>query len=295
MDENLNKTRVNYGRRAGIFGVIGNCVLFLIKFAMGTTSNSIAVIADSFNNLMDCAGSAITIIGFHIAGKERDSRHPFGHGRAEYLCGLFIALIIISAAVSLAKNSMQRLISPEPLHVTSLMFLVPLASVLIKTFLIIYITKINRKLNSSALRAAVREDYADMLITVLTLFTLVAAGHTTLPLDGIAGLIIAVFILWSGLTALKENMDLLIGTAADSTLSADARAVVLEYDVFETIVSFTIHDYGPSAKLAVICVSLNPKYCTETGCISAAVSEVSRRLRESLGLNCVIYCRPEEI
>ena len=295
MDENLNKTRVNYGRRAGIFGVIGNCVLFLIKFAMGTTSNSIAVIADSFNNLMDCAGSAITIIGFHIAGKERDSRHPFGHGRAEYLCGLFIALIIISAAVSLAKNSMQRLISPEPLHVTSLMFLVPLASVLIKTFLIIYITKINRKLNSSALRAAVREDYADMLITVLTLFTLVAAGHTTLPLDGIAGLIIAVFILWSGLTALKENMDLLIGTAADSTLSADARAVVLEYDVFETIVSFTIHDYGPSAKLAVICVSLNPKYCAETGCISAAVSEVSRRLRESLGLNCVIYCRPEEI
>ena len=57
MDENNNKSRVNYGRRAGIFGVIGNCVLFLIKFIMGTASNSIAVIADSFNNLMDCAGA----------------------------------------------------------------------------------------------------------------------------------------------------------------------------------------------------------------------------------------------
>lgn len=295
MDENMNKTRINYGRRAGIYGVIGNCLLFLVKFIMGTASNSIAVIADSFNNLMDCAGSAITIIGFHIAGKERDSRHPFGHGRAEYLCGLFIALIIISAAVSLAKNSVQRLISPEPLHVTHLMFLVPLVSVLIKTFLIIYITKINKNLNSSALRAAVREDYADMLITVLTIFTLIAAGRTSLPVDGIAGLIIAFFILWSGLTALKENMDLLIGTAADKTLAEDAQAVVLEYDVFEKVVSFTIHDYGPSAKLAVICVSLNPGYCTETGCISSAVAEVSRRLRDSLGLSCVIYCDPEQI
>ena len=295
MDENNNKSRVNYGRRAGIFGVIGNCVLFLIKFIMGTASNSIAVIADSFNNLMDCAGACITIIGFHISGKGRDSRHPFGHGRAEYLCGLFIALIIISAAVSLAKSSVQRLISPEPLHVTSLMFLVPLISVSIKTFLIIYITKINKKLNSSALRAAVREDYADMLITALTIFTLIASPHTALPIDGIAGLIIAVIIMWSGLTALKENMDLLIGTAADTGLSEDARAVVLEYDVFEKILSFTVHDYGPSAKLAVICVSLNHGCCGEAGCVSAAVAEVSKRLSENLGLSCVIYCDPKEI
>ena len=78
-----------------------------------------------------------------------------------------------------------------------------------------------------------------MLITALTIFTLIAAPHTALPIDGIAGLIIAVFIMWSGLTALKENMDLLIGTAADTGLSEDARAVVLEYDVFEKILSFT--------------------------------------------------------
>ena len=148
--------RINYGRRAGILGVIGNCTLFLLKFAVGTASNSIAIIADSFNNLMDCTGSFITILGFHISAKGRDSRHPFGHGRAEYLCGLFIALIILSAAISLGKSSVQRLMEPETLTVTLPMFLVPLASVLIKTFLIMYITRINRSLDSSALRAAVR-------------------------------------------------------------------------------------------------------------------------------------------
>lgn len=295
MEENKNASRINYGRRAGIFGVIGNCTLFFIKFTMGTASNSIAIIADSFNNLMDCTGSCITILGFHISGKGRDSKHPFGHGRVEYICGLFIALIILSAAVSLAKSSVQRLMVPEPLHVTALMFLVPLISVLIKSFLIVYITRVNRTLNSSALRAAVREDYADMLITALTIFTLLAAPHTDLPVDGIAGLIIAVFIMWSGLTALRENMDLLIGIAADSELSDDIRSMILEYDIFEKVVSFTVHDYGPAAKMAVIRVSLNHSCYDDAKCVSAAISEVSNRLNDGLGLSCVIYCDPQDI
>ena len=250
--------RINYGRRAGILGVIGNCTLFLLKFAVGTASNSIAIIADSFNNLMDCTGSFITILGFHISAKGRDSRHPFGHGRAEYLCGLFIALIILSAAISLGKSSVQRLMEPETLTVTLPMFLVPLASVLIKTFLIMYITRINRSLDSSALRAAVREDYADMLITALTILTLLAAPRTDIPADGIAGLVITVFILWSGLTALRENMDLLMGTA-DRQLTEQICSIILGYDIFGRVISCAVHDYGPSAKTAVICVALNPR------------------------------------
>ncbi len=286
--------RVNYGRRAGILGVIGNCILFLIKFAMGTASNSIAIIADSFNNLMDCTGSFITILGFHISGKGRDSRHPFGHGRAEYLCGLFIALIILWAAVSLGKNSLQRLMEPEALTVTPLMFLVPLVSVLIKTFLILYITRVNRFLDSSALRAAVREDYADMLITALTIFTLLAAPHTDIPVDGIAGLLITVFIMWSGLTALRENMDLLMGTA-DRQLTEQISAILLEYDIFEKIVSSAVHDYGPSSKVAVICVTLNPRCRHDAKSVSAAISEASECLHSRLGLSCVIYCDPREV
>ena len=294
MEDNRRNARVNYGRRAGVFGVIGNCTLFILKFIMGTASNSIAIIADSFNNLMDCTGSCVTILGFHIAGKGRDSRHPFGRGRAEYICGLFIALIILSAAVSLGKSSIQRLMEPEPLHVTALMVLVPLASVLVKSFLILYITRVNRTLDSSALRAAVREDYADMLITALTIFTLLTAPHTALPIDGIAGLIIAVFITWSGLTALRENMDLLIGIA-DNQLSDDIRSIILEYDVFDRIVSTAVHDYGPSSKMAVICVSLNPDCCHDAKFISEAITDASERLRDGLGLSCVIYCDPAEV
>ncbi len=286
--------RVNCGRRAGIFGVAGNCALFLLKFAVGTASNSIAIIADSFNNLMDCTGSFITILGFHISGKGRDSRHPFGHGRAEYLCGLFIALIILSAAVSLGKSSVQRLMEPETLTVTLPMFLVPLASVLVKTFLILYLTRVNRSLDSSALRAAVREAYADMLITALTIFTLLAAPRTGVPVDGIAGLLITVFILWSGLTALRENTDLLMGTA-DRKLMEDIRAVLLEYDLFETVISCAVHDYGPSSKAAVICVALNPHCSRDAESVSETIAEASGQLRNRLGLNCVIYCDPKEV
>ncbi len=283
--------RATLGQKVGVIGVFANCTLFILKFIMGTAANSIAIITDSFNNLVDCASSFITIAGFHISARKKDEKHPFGLGRIEYISGFLIALLIIFAAFSLGKTSFLRLLSPEPLTVSTVMFLVPMASILIKTSLIYYITRINRILDSSALRAAVREDYADILITFLTVFTLLVSPHTSLPIDGIAGLIIAVFIMWSGLSALSENMDLLIGKGADSEMKTDIKALLTEYDAFEDVLSFTIHDYGPDSKIAVIQVLL--KDCEgDDSLISEAVSQSITRLRSIYGLNAIIYWDP---
>lgn len=248
--------RERSGIKVGALGAAGNITLFVIKFMMGTMANSIAMIADSFNNLVDCTSAVITVAGFYISGKGRDEKHPFGRGRIEYICGFIIALMILGAAFSLGRRSFSRLLHPEALTVSALMFLVPLCSVLIKSCLIYYTTRVNRKLNSSALRATVRESYADMLITALTILTLLTSPYTDIPVDGIAGLIIAVFITWSGLTALSENMDLLIGRGADKALESDIRKLILSYGVFEDIITIMVHDYGPDEQIAVIKVRL---------------------------------------
>jgi cation diffusion facilitator family transporter len=280
--------RKHLGSTVGIIGVLGNCILFVIKFVMGSIANSIAIIADSFNNLIDCTSSLITIIGFQMSCKGRDKKHPFGHGRIEYICGFMIALLILFAAFSLGKRSFMRLLSPEPLTVHTVMFLVPMCSILIKSCLIYYTTRINRTLGSSALRATVRESYADILITFLTITTLLTSPHTSLPIDGIAGLIIAVFIMWSGLTALSENMDLLIGKCIDETLEAGVRKCILSYDIFERIVSFSVHDYGPDEQIAIIQVELKPSSQSETE-IADTIKEVSRRICTEYGLKPLIY------
>ncbi len=291
-ESKMNRERS--GIKVGALGAAGNIILFIIKFIMGSMANSIAIIADSFNNLVDCTSSVITIAGFHISGKGRDEKHPFGHGRAEYLCGFIIALLILGAAFSLGQRSFKRLIDPEPLTVSSPMFLVPLCSVLIKSFLIYYTTRVNRILKSSALRATVRESCADMLITALTMITLLISPYTDVPVDGIAGLIITVFIMWSGLTALSENMDLLIGRSADKTLENDIRNFLLSYDVFEEVVSFAIHDYGPDEQIAVINVRIKQTSPSEISddkvCI--ALRDARACLKSHYGLNPVIYWEP---
>ena len=105
---------------------------------------------------------------------------------------------------------------------------------------------------------------------------------------------ITVFILWSGLTALRENMDLLMGTA-DRQLTEQICSIILGYDIFGRVISCAVHDYGPSAKTAVICVALNPHCSRDAKSVSAAISEASECLRSRLGLSCVIYCDPREV
>lgn len=285
--------REKSGITVGILGAAGNIILFTIKFIMGTMANSIAIIADSFNNLVDCASALITIVGFRISGKGRDEKHPFGRGRMEYICGFIIALMILAAAFSLGKRSFARLTEPEQLTVKSAMFLVPMCSVLIKSCLIYYTTRVNRILDSSALRATVRESYADILITMLTILTLLTAPHTDFPIDGAAGLIIAVFITWSGLTALSENMDLLIGKAVDKTLENEVRQLILSYGVFEEMLSFAVHDYGPAERIAVINVRLKQTSSSENDA-REAVRCASARLRSAYNLKSVIYWNPEQ-
>lgn len=283
--------RKKLGTRVGILGVSGNCVLFIIKFAMGTAANSIAIIADSFNNLIDGTSSLITISGFQLSGRKRDAKHPFGYGRTEYICGFIIALMILAAAFSLGKRSFMRLMNPEKISVENIMFLVPMCSILIKVSIIYYTKRMNRILDSSALRASVREAYADILITFLTIITLLTAPYTDFPVDGAAGLAITLFIMWSGLTALSENMDLLIGKCADKALEENVRSLMMDYEVFESVISFNLHDYGPQEQIAVIHVMLKRSLPPEEE-ISAAVKDSARRLREDFGLEPVIYWQP---
>ena len=146
-------------------------------------------------------------------------------------------------------------------------------------------------LNSSALRATVRESCADMLITALTIMTLLISPYTDVPVDGIAGLIIAVFITWSGLTALAENMDLLIGRRADKTLENDIRSLILSYGVFEEVVSLAIHDYGPNEQIAVINVRIKQASPPEQE-ICSALRDARARLSADHGLTPVIYWEP---
>jgi cation diffusion facilitator family transporter len=254
---------------------------------MGIAGNSVTVITDGFNNLTDCASSLITIIGFRFSVKGEDENHPYGHGRMEYITGFIISMIIIGTAISCGKTAIIRIIHPEQLTIVSWFLLIPILSIVIKLVLAFYIQFVNRSMNSAALRATFKDSIADASITAVTLITLLMAPFTTLPLDGIAGLIVTLVMLWSGIASFFENLSLLLGKGADRELVRCVSSIVLEYDVFSEVRAFAVYDYGPEKKLAFLQVELNASPYLER--VQIAIKKLTDLLKQDFNLDATIY------
>ena len=116
--ENIKDTKVRdqYGKLAGIVGIISNSILCIAKILVGFISGSIAIVADGVNNLADASSSLITLAGFKLASMPEDEEHPYGHARIEYLSGMAVSVMIILVGVELGKSSIDKIIDPSPLE-----------------------------------------------------------------------------------------------------------------------------------------------------------------------------------
>jgi cation diffusion facilitator family transporter len=205
----------------------------------------------------------------------------------EYITGFIISMIIIGTAFSFGKTAIMRIIHPEQLTIVSWFLFIPILSIVIKLSLAFYIRFVNRSMNSPALRATFKDSIADATTTAVTLVSLLAAPFTTLPLDGIAGLIVSFVILWSGISSFFENLGLLLGEGADRELVQRVSGTVLEYDVFSKVTSFAVYDYGPEKKLAFLQVELNASPYLER--VQIAIKKLTGLLKQDFNLDATIY------
>ncbi|TCS78730.1 cation diffusion facilitator family transporter [Pectinatus cerevisiiphilus] len=207
--------RQRIGQLAGIIGIAVNACLFFLKLTLGLLSNSVSVIADGFNNLGDCISSLVTTVGFYLSGKDADTKHPYGYGRMEYISGFIVALLIIITALSVGKFSIMRMLSPEPSMLTTKLLFAQIFAIIVKLIFAFYIHVINSKFDSAVLNATLKDSLADAGVTTAALLSLLTSQFTSLPVDGIAGFIIAIMILGAGITSFKEHLDLLLGNSVN--------------------------------------------------------------------------------
>ena len=161
--------RAAYGILSGAVGIFLNICLFLFKFIAGMISGSIAITADAFNNLSDAGSSLITLLGFKMANAKPDPEHPYGHGRIEYISGLFVSIFIILMAFELLKSSVEKMIHPEALETSSITIVILVASVLVKFYMMLYNQNLGKKLQSSTMKATAKDSLSDMLSTTAVL------------------------------------------------------------------------------------------------------------------------------
>ncbi len=241
--------RTAYGVLCSALGIFLNIVLSLTKFLAGWISGSVALTADALNNLSDAASSLCTILGFRLGAKAADRGHPFGHGRMEYVSGLIVSGIILLMGFELSVSSVRSLIHPEPVVFSWLSAAIMAGGILVKLYMYSYNHRTGRRINSAALESTARDSLGDMLSTSVALFSLFASRWTTLPVDGIGGLIVACFIFKAGWDSARETLDLLVGVPPEREFIEAVEKEVLSHEPICGIHDLIVHDYGPGRRI----------------------------------------------
>lgn len=237
--------REKYGMLCGAVGIFLNVLLFIGKFTAGTVSGAISITADAFNNLSDAGSSFISLIGFKLAGQKPDPDHPFGHGRIEYISGLFVAVLILLMAYELIKSSISKIIHPELPEFSMMIVVILVASILVKIYMFIYNNSVGKKIESATMAATAKDSLSDTIATTVVLISAIVAHLWAIPVDGYCGLLVGIMILLAGISAMKDTVDPLLGQAPDPELVNEIEKIVICDERILGIHDLVVHDYGP--------------------------------------------------
>jgi len=238
------RVRQAAGKMAGAVGVATNLLLFAVKLVAGLLSHSVGVLADAVNNLTDSGSSIIMLVGFRLAGKPADEKHPFGHARIEYLCGVTVSFIVLFLGLQLGMSSFEKIWEPEETVFTPLTLGILIFSVLVKLWQCLFYKTVGKKLSSEALQATSDDSRNDVLSTMVVLLGAVVTQISGYNLDGFLGLAVAAFITVSGVRLIWETGGPLLGTAPDPELVDSINKRIMSYEGVIGLHDLAVHSYG---------------------------------------------------
>ncbi len=251
--------RDRYGKLAGAVGIISNSLLCAAKMIIGLLSGSIAIVADAVNNLADASSSLITLVGFKLASMPEDKEHPYGHARIEYLAGMAVSIMIILVGAELGKNSFEKILDPEPLDFSWVVVIVLLLAIAVKIWQAMFNISTGKKINSLTLIATGTDSRNDVISTSVVLAGVLAGHFFDLHIDGYLGMAVAIFILWSGISLVRETVSPLLGEAPDPELVHQIEEAALSFEGVLGIHDLVVHNYGPGKIFASIHIEVDSK------------------------------------
>lgn len=283
-------TREGYGEFVSFTGICVNLLLSAAKLTIGLLSGAISIIADAFNNLSDTATSIIMLAGFKMAAKPADEEHPFGHGRAEYLAGLFIAAAMIFVGGKLLYTSIEKIIMPEDLFADQITLLILSMSVTGKFFLGMFYRHAARKINSESIQAAALDSFTDCLATTVVLISICVWLELGVNIDGAAGVFVSAFILRGGFASLKEILTPLLGGRANPELIDGIKKIVTQSPEVLGVHDLIVHSYGAKK----IFVSMHVEMPATLKLLEAheIVDRLERKLQSTFQISATLHIDP---
>ncbi len=282
--------RDQYGRVAGVVGILSNTLLCVMKILVGLLSGSIAIVADAVNNLADASSSLITLIGFKLAAMPEDKEHPYGHARIEYLAGLLVSVIIIVVGLELGKSSVAKILNPTPTEFNLTVVLVLLLAIGIKIWQACFNERAGKKINSLTLIATGADSRNDVIATSAVLLSLLIGHFFDLQIDGYMGVLVALFIVWSGIGLVRETVSPLLGEAPDPALVREIEETAMQHDGVLGIHDLVVHNYGPGKIFASMHVEVDAAVDITTS--HDMVDNIEHEISKKLHISCTVHMDP---
>lgn len=284
------EVRSKCGVFSSIVGILANVFLFAVKYLSGLLIGSIAVSADAFNNLSDAASSVISLVTFRIAAKPADREHPFGHARIEYVSSMIVSFLIILVGYELAKGSIQKIITPHETAFNPWVALVLGLAVLVKVLLYLMNRRIGKIIDSEVLRATAMDSISDAVATSAVLVSSLLLRFMGWDIDAYMGLLVALFIMFTGGKLLWENKDMILGEAPSTETVEEIKAIIRRFPEAVGIHDLTLHSYGPNKMM----VSFHAEVDGREDIFKShdAIDNMERTVKEELGIDCIIHMDP---
>ena len=240
----MDEERFKLTKKAGIFGIVGNIFLLIIKAIVGFIFKSQAMIADSFNSAGDIFASLMTFIGNRIASVPDDDDHNFGHGKAEYIFSMFIGISMVFVAAKLFYDSISTLIFGSELKFSWLLILVCIITIIVKFFLYLYTKKAYIKHNNILLESNMKDHRNDCIVTTFTLISVLLTLFGIYWFDGVVGIGISIWIGYTGISIFLESYNVLMDVSVDEKTKTLILDIIHSYKDIKKIESISSSPVG---------------------------------------------------
>ncbi|AOF48803.1 cation diffusion facilitator family transporter [Tetragenococcus halophilus] len=292
-NKNKEEQRTKVGQIAGVVGLVSNIVLFLGKFSIGFIANSVSIMADAINSLSDMISSILTLVGFKVAAKPADKEHPYGHERFEYISGLAVSFIIMLVGVQFLQSSFNKILDPESITFSVLIFIVLLASIIIKIWQGKMYGKLAKKIDSQTLQASGKDSLNDVFITITVLLSALVEYISGWHIDGFVGFVLALYIIYTGIKMIKDFIDELLGSRPLDYEIQIMEARLANYPSILGYHDLLVHNYGPQSKFASVHIEVDASWDLTDA--HQVIDMIEKDFKENLEVELVCHLDPVAI
>lgn len=282
------------GALSGKVGIFCNILLAAVKFAIGSLTGAVSVMADAVNNLSDCATNIVIVMGAKISEKPDDKEHPFGHGRVEYVSALIVAVSIFVVSFELAKGSVEKIISPAEIKFSAWYLVILGATVLVKLWMAVFNSRLYKLTDNITLKGVRQDSINDCIATLATMLSIVLAHFLHFKAaDGIIGLAVSAFIFFSGVSILKGVISPLLGEPPSKEITDRIEEIICKSDIVLGVHDLIIHNYGANKIIASADAEVDA--ASDIFTIHRVIDNAEREIFEELGVEICIHMDPVDV